>query len=77
MYRHRTPIPRPRLRMRLVNEAFENHPSTYTIYSAASEIESTTTAAVTAAPTTEVLKSETVVKFGHKFLKVVKKIKKN
>lgn len=78
MYRHRTPMARPRPRLRLVHDVSENHPSISTIYYAASEIESTTTAAATTATTeTEILKSETVVKFGHKFLKVVKKIRKN
>lgn len=76
--RRRTPIPRPRPKLRSGRKRFVYHPSTYTIYTATSELESSTAAATIADTTqTEVLKSETVMKFGHKFLKVVKKIKKH
>lgn len=75
--RRRTPMPRPRLKVHLMRSGPKNHTSTDTIDTVTPEVESTITAAITTYSTqTEILKLETVVKFGRKFLKVVKGIKK-
>ncbi|XP_026331407.1 uncharacterized protein LOC113238787 [Hyposmocoma kahamanoa] len=75
--RRRTPISRAHPKRRSRRKGSENHQSTYTFYTATSEIESATAAVTTVDAQTEVLKSETVVKFGRKFLKVIKMIKEH
>lgn len=73
-----TPLSRPRRRQHFRRRSSENVP-TDTTDSALSEIESTTSATTATNPAAEsdaVVKTETVVNFGQKLIKVIKKITK-